>query len=276
MQRREGKPDTLTVKDHYTVDELLAIMAYLRSDRGCPWDRAQTHESVQGNLLEEAYEGVDAIQSGDPDKLCEELGDILMQVVFHAQMADEAGRFAFEDVVDGICRKLISRHSHLFGDDVATTPDAVLATWEKNKRKEKGQTTTSEALADVPRAMPALTRAFKLQKKAANVGFDWPNVDGSKAKIIEETRELFEAIDQGEATHIREEAGDLLFAVVNTLRILHVDPEAALTGCSEKFIRRFRAMEALALERGDAIEGMTLEEMDRLWDAVKAKERTQP
>ena len=267
VSNEDGK--RFTMKESYTMDELLAIMDFLRSDQGCPWDRVQTHESIQGNMLEEAYEAVDAIQSGDPAKLCEELGDVLMQVVFHADMAEEEGSFAFEDVVSGLCRKLISRHTHLFGDDEATTPEMVLRTWEKNKKIEKGYESTAESMRVIPLAMPALTRAYKLQKKAADVGFDWPSPDGARKKILEELRELLDEAANRDRVRIRQEAGDLLFAAVNLLRLLGVDPEAALTDGSQRFIRRFDAMEKLAKQEGKTLAGMELETMDALWDRVK-------
>ncbi len=285
-----GRPEPFSLKEHYSVDELLRIMAFLRSDAGCPWDRIQTHESIQGNFLEEAYEAVDAIQQKDAEKLCEELGDVMMQVVFHAQIAAEAGEFAFEDVVSGICRKLICRHSHLFGDDIATTPEEVLKTWEKNKRAEKGFDGIVQELKDVPKAMPALTRSFKLQKRAARVGFDWPTVEGARTKMMEEMQELFAEVDDArrmpphsEADQARrndsqeriaEEAGDLLFAVVNVLRMLHVDPEAALNNASGKFIRRMTKMDEMARAAGARLEGMTLEAMDQLWNQAKAGENS--
>ena len=273
MDMDHAQDKGFVLKETYTMDELLELMDFLRSDRGCPWDRIQTHESIQGNMLEEAYEAVDAIQSGNPDQLREELGDVLMQVVFHSSMAEEAGRFTFEEVVSGICRKLISRHSHLFGEDQATTPAKVLETWEKNKKIEKGFKSTSEAMRQVPRAMPALTRAFKLQKQAAHVGFDWPDVRGANEKILEEYQELLQEIEKAEQARIHQEAGDLLFAVVNSLRLLGVDPEAALTACSERFVRRFSAMEAMAEERGTGLKDMSLQAMDDLWNEAKRNER---
>ncbi len=272
--------DALVLKERYTVDELLAIMAFLRSDEGCPWDRIQTHESIRGNLIEEAYEAVDAIRQKDVAKLSEELGDVMMQVVFHAQMAKESGSFTFDDVVSGICRKLISRHSHLFGDDVATTPHDVLDTWEKNKREEKGHQSIIQELKDVPISFPALMRSYKLQKRAARIGFDWPTIDGARDKIAEETDELFDEADKVISSHetaaqerVFDEAGDLLFAVVNVLRMLKIDPEAALNASSEKFVRRFVVMDELAREENRVLEEMTLEEMDRLWNRAKEIER---
>lgn len=283
-------PNAFTLKERYTVDELLAIMAFLRSDEGCPWDRVQTHESIKGNLIEEAYEAVDAIRQKDNAKLCEELGDVMMQVVFHAQMAKEAGNFTFDDVVSGICRKLISRHSHLFGDDVATTPHDVLDTWEKNKREEKGHDSIIQELQDVPISFPALMRSFKLQKRAARIGFDWSTIDGAREKIVEETDELFDEVNKAmrdvgsegdlsktfERERIFNEGGDLLFAVVNVLRMLEIDPESALNATSEKFIRRFIMMDELARENNQVLEEMSLDEMDQLWNKVKENERNKP
>ncbi|HPY63596.1 MAG TPA: nucleoside triphosphate pyrophosphohydrolase [Bacillota bacterium] len=276
------------------MDELLAIMAFLRSDEGCPWDRIQTHESIKGNFIEEAYEAVDAIRQKDADKLCEELGDVMMQVVFHAQIAKEAGNFTFADVVSGICHKLISRHSHLFGDDEATTPHDVLDTWEKNKREEKGHDSIVQELQDVPISFPALMRSFKLQKRAARLGFDWPTIDGAREKIAEETNELFDEVNKAmrddsfgvgsegdssetfERERIFNEGGDLLFAVVNVLRMLEIDPESALNATSEKFIRRFVMMDELARENNQTLEEMSLDEMDQLWNKVKENEREKP
>ncbi len=269
MTSKRQKGGAFVMKDRYSVEELLEIMAFLRSEEGCPWDRVQTHESIQGNFLEEAYEAVDAIRKGDPQLLKEELGDVLMQVVFHSGIAGDAGQFDFDDVVSGICRKLISRHTHLFGEDTATTPDMVLHTWEKNKRLEKGFRSAGEAMEDIPRSLPALIRSFKLQKKAADVGFDWPSVDGARDKMAEELAELLEEVDKGDKIRAAEEAGDLLFAVVNVLRILGIDPESALSGSSERFIRRFRLMEELAGTSPDSFSGMSLEEMDSLWNEAK-------
>ena len=186
--------DSFALKEHYTLDELLVIMAFLRSDKGCPWDRVQNHDSLRKNLLEEAYETIDAIDSGSPERLCDELGDVLMQIVFHAQIAREAGKFDFTDIITAISRKLISRHTHLFGDDHADTPDAVLENWEKNKKREKGLQTQSQVLTDVPRSLPALQRSYKVQQKAAQVGFDWDDPAGPRAKIDEELDEIEQSV----------------------------------------------------------------------------------
>ena len=328
-----GFAGAFSVKARYTIEELLQIMRFLRSDEGCPWDREQTHESIAGNMLEEAYEAVDAITSGNMEDLCEELGDVLMQVVFHTSMAEDKNLFDFDDVVSGICRKLISRHSHLFGDDQAKTPEEVLTIWNKNKDREKGLDSVSASLEAVSRGLPALTRALKLQKRAARVGFDWPDASGALDKIKEEYGEFCDALavyrnidttglvdtettasttvsdnfvkcqsansQKGQSANSQsadkhftnsrssdgqssfdqlaysakrkavEEAGDLLFAVVNALRLSDIDPETALTMSSEKFIRRFSEVERLALSEGRKLESMTLEEMDVLWNQAK-------
>ncbi len=263
-------------KEHFSLEELLTLMAFLRSDRGCPWDRAQTHTSLRQNLLEEAYETIDAIESGRPDRLCDELGDVLMQVIFHAQMAAESGQFDFEAVVTGICNKLISRHTHLFGADQAATPDAVVANWEKNKRLEKGLENQTQVLADVPRSLPALQRSYKVQQKAAQVGFDWPDAEGPLRKISEELAELRSVVmaarqdqDQARQEMLEDELGDLLFSVVNYARHLKVQPEMALDKATEKFVRRFAAVEKLVQLQGGEMEKMTLEQLDALWDQVK-------
>ncbi|NLA39796.1 MAG: nucleoside triphosphate pyrophosphohydrolase, partial [Smithella sp.] len=219
---------------------------------------------------------------------------VMMQVVFHAQIAKEAGNFTFADVVSGICHKLISRHSHLFGDDEATTPHDVLDTWEKNKREEKGHDSIVQELQDVPISFPALMRSFKLQKRAARLGFDWPTIDGAREKIAEETNELFDEVNKAmrddsfgvgsegdspetlERERIFNEGGDLLFAVVNVLRMLEIDPESALNATSEKFIRRFVMMDELARENNQTLEEMSLDEMDQLWNKVKENERKKP
>lgn len=265
-----------SLRERYTMDDLLTIMAFLRSDRGCPWDRAQSHQSLRANLLEEAYEAIDAIESGSPERLCDELGDVLMQVIFHAQMAREAGTFDITDVVTAICRKLISRHTHLFGDDHAETADAVLDNWERNKRNEKGLRTASEVLEDVPRSLPALQRAWKVSGRAAKVGFDWPDADGPTAKVREELAEVEEARGFAEPERqqrLEAEIGDLLFAVVNLARHLRVQPEMALQNATDAFLRRFTAVERAATDAGRGLEQMDLTEMDALWEQVKQEER---
>ena len=257
-------------KDKYNIDDYRTIMALLRGEGGCPWDREQTHESIRNNLLEEAYEAASAIDAGDVDNLREELGDLQMQVLFHAQMEEEKGGFTFDDICDEACKKLIRRHPHVFGDVSASTSDEVLDTWDAVKRQEKQQKTASGAMADVARALPALWRAEKIQKKARKEGFDWPDWHGARDKITEELQELDEAIASGEG--VEEELGDLLASVVNLARLLKIDPEGALNGSSDRFVRRFSRMEELAGEKGVVLSQLSLDEQELLWQKAKAEE----
>ncbi|NLM77925.1 MAG: nucleoside triphosphate pyrophosphohydrolase [Ruminococcaceae bacterium] len=268
-------------KDQFQLDELLSLMAFLRSGQGCPWDREQTHMSLRQNMLEEACEAIDAINDGRPDRLCDELGDVLMQVVFHAQIAAENNQFNFTDVTTAICNKLISRHTHLFGQDRAETAEAVIDNWEKNKRREKGQQRHAQVLEDVPRSLPALMRSYKVQQKAAQVGFDWSDSNGPREKILEELDEVLEETqlarcpeaDCGiKGSALESEIGDLLFSVVNYARHLGVSPELALTRSTEKFVRRFSEMEHLAQERRLELAALSLDQQEALWQ--KAKERS--
>ncbi len=256
-------------KDFYTVKDLEEIVAILRAPGGCPWDAEQTHESVRREFLEETYEVVEAIDEADPDHLKEELGDVLLQVVFHAQMEREAGRFDLEAVADGICKKLIYRHPHVFGQVEVSGTGQVLENWDQLKRKEKGQSTHTDALNSVARSLPSLWRAEKVQAKARKAGFDWDEVSGPLDKLSEELDELKTAV--AENSNIEEELGDLLFAAVNLSRFVKVDCENALTAATDKFIRRFAKVEELAKERGRAMEHMTLAELDKLWDEAKHK-----
>ena len=257
-------------KDSYGVKDLEEIVRILRAPGGCPWDAEQTHQSIRRNFLEEAYEAAEAIDEGSPEHLKEELGDVLLQVVMHARMEEEAGRFNLDGVADGICKKLIYRHPHVFGDVSVSGTGEVLSNWEALKRKEKGQATNTDALEAVARALPALWRAEKVQKKARKAGFDWPDVSGALDKLSEELSELKEAVANG--GNVAEELGDLLFSAVNAARFLKVDPEDALNGATDKFIGRFRRVEAGAAGQGKAMEDMSLAELDQLWD--RAKETT--
>ena len=254
-------------KDSYNVKDLEEIVRILRAPGGCPWDAEQTHQSIRRNFLEEAYEAVEAIDEGSPEHLEEELGDVLLQVVMHARMEQEAGRFDLDGVADGICKKLIYRHPHVFGDVAVSGTGEVLSNWEALKRKEKGQATNTDALEAVARALPALWRAEKVQKKARKAGFDWPDVSGALDKLSEELEELKTAAAEG--TNVAEELGDLLFSAVNAARFLKVDPEDALNGATDKFIGRFRKVEAQAAAQGKAMEDMGLEELDALWERAK-------
>lgn len=251
-------------------EQLMAVMRKLRAPDGCPWDREQTHESLKQPLLEECYELLDAIDERDDTHLCEELGDVLLQVVFHCVIAEEQGRFTERDVTTALVNKLIFRHPHIFGAAQADTAEKVLVNWEKLKKIEKGQSTQTDALMSVPRGLPALTRSRKVQKKAADVGFDWDSAAAAFSKIAEETAELKSAMDADQ--HVEEEMGDLLFAVVNVARLLKLDPEFLLLAATDKFIRRFAAMEELAMREGRTLEDMTMMEMDACWERVKMTE----
>ena len=254
-------------KKSYTVKDLEEIVRILRAPGGCPWDIEQTHESIRRNFLEEAYEVVEAIDEKDPDHLKEELGDVLLQVLFHARIEEEQGRFNLDDVADGISQKLIFRHPHVFGTREVSGSGEVLANWEVLKRQEKGQETHTDALDSVARSLPSLWRAEKIQAKARKAGFDWPDISGALDKLDEETAELKQAIADG--SNVEEELGDLLFAAVNVSRFLQKDPEVALGKACDKFIDRFRQVEQAAAERGAPMEQMSLTELDKLWDEAK-------
>jgi len=260
-------------QNKYTMQELLDIMSRLRAPDGCPWDREQDHKSLKRYLIEEAYEVLEAIDEENPAKLCDELGDLLLQVIFHAQIAKENGQFDFGDVVHGVSAKMINRHRHVFGDEVAETPDDVMDIWEKIKKEEKGLKTQTQVLKEVPGNLPALMRSFKVQQKAAQVGFDWDDISGAMEKMKEEVRELEQAYKEGKTSEIEEELGDLLFAVVNVSRFLNVQPELALTATVNKFIRRFEYVEAEAARQGRKLSDMSLGDMDALWDEAKLIER---
>ena len=252
-------------KDSYDVKDLEEIVRILRAPGGCPWDAEQTHQSIRRNFLEEAYEAAEAIDEESPEHLKEELGDVLLQVVFHARMEQEEGRFDLDAVADGVCKKLIYRHPHVFGDVSVSGTGEVLSNWEELKRKEKGQATNPDALESVARSLPALWRAEKVQKKAQKAGFDWPDVSGALDKLSEELEELKVAAAQG--TNVAEELGDLLFSAVNVSRFLKVDCEDALNQATDKFIDRFRKVEEQAGAR--PMTEMTLDELDQLWERAK-------
>ncbi len=258
-------------KDRYDLNDFRKIMEILRSEEGCPWDREQTHESIRRNVLEEAYELCEAIDQADPEHMCEELGDLQMQIFFHARMEEEKGGFNVDDVADGACKKLILRHPHVFGDTKVADSGEVLRNWDAIKRVEKSQTTTATAMQDVSETLPALWRAEKVQKKAKKVGFDWPDMSGALDKLCEEFVEFQEALDEKNPDHIEEEFGDLLFAAVNAARFAGVDPEKALHRSCVKFINRFRYLEDAARAEGRDLETMTLEEMDALYEEAKKR-----
>ena len=255
-----------------TIESLLEIMARLRApETGCPWDLQQDFRSIAPYTLEEAYEVVDAIEQGDGGALKEELGDLLFQVVYHAQMAHEAGWFDFNAVVTGICEKMIRRHPHVFGDDVIHTAEAQTKAWELHKERERGE--RESVLEGVPLTLPALTRADKLQKRAARVGFDWPSIHGVSDKVEEELEELREELQSNADTDaLMDEAGDLLFAAVNLVRHAGINPEAALRQGNRKFSRRFRMVEELCEAAGMTVAETDLDTLDAYWDQVKELE----
>lgn len=254
-------------KETYSLQDLIEILRILRAPGGCPWDRAQTHLSDRRNFLEEAYEAAEAFDRDDPALMCEELGDMLMQVLFNIHIEEDAGRFTTGDVTDHICKKLIFRHPHVFGTAAADTSEEVLVNWEALKRQEKGQQTTADAMDAVARSLPALWRADKLQSKAARAGFEFADVSGALDKLDEEMRELREAAERG--TNFSEELGDVLFAAVKAGRFLNVDPEDALNATCEKFIARFRRVEEACAVRGAEMSSLPLDELTRLWNEAK-------
>jgi MazG family protein len=250
------------------LERLRAIMHRLRAPGGCPWDAEQTHRSLVSNLIEEAYETVDAIERDDMKHLEEELGDLLLQVVFHSELAEEGGRFDLDDVARGIADKLVRRHPHVFATADAATTDAVLQQWDQIKRSEKG-TEEEPYLHGTGKGLPALLRASKLQKKAAKIGFDWPTQSGVLAKIREEVLELEAAVDAQDLKAVDEEIGDLLFSVVNLVRFRKLDPEVILSAANDKFERRFGEMERRLKEAGHSLEAATTDQMDDAWEAAK-------
>ncbi len=259
-------------KEKYGFEDLCEIMKILRAPGGCPWDAEQTHASIKRSLIEETYEVIEAINKDDKTLLCEELGDVLLQVVFHAQMEREQGTFDIGDVCDGICKKLIERHPHVFGTVQVDSTEQVLDNWDAIKRRSKQQKTQGEAMQKVPLELPALMRAEKIQKKAKKAGFDWDSVDGAYEALDSEIAELKAAEAAGDSGQIESELGDVLFSVVNGARFLKVDPEQALTAASNKFLSRYLRVEALAQSRGIDMPATPIEELDKLWAEAKNQE----
>ena len=259
-------------QETFSLDPLVDVMARLRSPGGCPWDAEQTHSTLRRYIIEEVYEVLEAIDERDPAHLCEELGDLLLQIVFHARMAEEAGDFSMQNVVDTVTEKLIRRHPHVFGDISVRDAAEVIVNWDAIKRREKKVKATS-ALDGVPKGLPALLRANKLQLKAAKVGFDWDDIAPVWAKVTEELEELREAEITGDKTKIEDELGDVIFAVVNLGRFLGVEAEVALNGTNNKFVRRFQQVEATIRARGLKWKELNLAAMDEMWEAAKATER---
>ncbi len=257
------------INKKYTFNDLLEIMSLLRSENGCPWDREQTHESLKKYLIEETYEVLEALDTGDKNKFADELGDLLLQIVFHAQIGKEEGTFDVDDVISMVCQKMIHRHTHVFGQASANTSEEVIDNWENIKKQEKGLESHTQVLKDVSTYLPALMRSYKVQDKAAKVGFDWDNVEGALMKVDEEIIEVKEVYKSNDLEKIEEEIGDLLFSVVNVARFFKIQPELSLTKTVEKFIRRFEYIEKNKFRFNKDLEEMTLEEMDLLWNEAK-------
>lgn len=253
--------------------DLLDIIETLRNPGGCPWDREQTHESLKSALLEECYEVIDAIENEDDDALIEELGDVLLQVVFHASIGKEDGYFDIMDVIGGISNKMINRHPHVFGNEEANTSEQVLVNWDEIKKEEKGIKTLTEEMQNIAKSLPATTRAYKVQKKAKKVGFDWDDVNCAMDKVKEELNEIKEVYNCEDKSIIEGEVGDLLFACINVARFLEVDGELALDKTIKKFIKRFSYIENEAIKNNKNLKDMTLEEMDKLWEEAKTSEK---
>jgi MazG family protein len=252
------------------VKKLLALMARLRGPAGCPWDREQTLKTLRPYVLEETYEVLEAMESGDPREHCEELGDLLLQIVFQARIAEEEGRFDFADVAEAISAKLVRRHPHVFGDAQVKDAEGVMRQWVALKREEKAARGGGHSVLEgVPRELPALARAERLTEKASRIGFDWPDAAGARAKVEEELGELDEAIRQGDRERVEDELGDVLFAVANLARKLSLPPEEALRNAVARFIARFEHVERELERRGVPHGTATLEEMDRLWEEAK-------
>jgi tetrapyrrole methylase family protein/MazG family protein len=261
-----------TRREQYGIEDLLAIVALLRSPEGCPWDREQTHTSIRRNFIEETYEAVDAIDEADTELLREELGDVLLQVLFHTQIEAEQNAFTFADVCDGVCKKMILRHPHIFGGVKADTSGEVLKNWDEIKAKEKRQETRADALKSIPAALPALIRADKLQSKAAKSGFFKRDVQEALADLQDEIAELAEAMAQNNKDEITHELGDILFAAANLARHLEVDPESALTQASDRFISRFDLAEQAARHGGILMEDADEATLIHLWKEAKNME----
>ena len=253
--------------------DLLDIIETLRNPGGCPWDREQTHESLKSALLEECYEVIDAIENEDEDALIEELGDVLLQVVFHASIGKEDGYFDIMDVIGGISNKMINRHPHVFGNEEANTAEQVLVNWDEIKKEEKGIKTLTEEMQNIAKSLPATTRAYKVQKKAKKVGFDWDDVNCAMDKVKEELNEIKEVYNCEDKSIIEGEVGDLLFACINVARFLEVDGELALDKTIKKFIKRFSYIENEAIKNNKNLKDMTLEDMDKLWEEAKTSEK---
>ncbi|MCD7723174.1 MAG: nucleoside triphosphate pyrophosphohydrolase [Clostridiales bacterium] len=257
------------IKDRYDINDFIKLVTVLRAPGGCPWDREQTHESIKKNLIEETYEVIEAINKKSSGALLEELGDLLLQIGLHSEMEREKGNFDFDDVVDEICQKLVIRHPHVFGNVVAQNAKEALNSWDEIKKQTKGIKNQSESMVSVPRELPALMRAQKVQQRAAKAGFDWADAQGVFEKLLEEIGELKSALSGGGRAEIEDEFGDLLFTCVNLSRFLNLDCEEALTGATDKFLKRYITVEELAGEAGLELKTASPSELDALWGKAK-------
>ena len=274
MKTRENLPENLkriVVKEHFTFDDLVDIIRFLRSPDGCPWDREQTHDSIEICLIEEAYELIDAVKKRSAEKMTEEAGDVMLQSVFHAVMGEEEGTFTMQEVIDAECVKMITRHTHIFGAESVKDSAGALKAWEKNKYKEKHLESAGERVKDVPETLPALLRAEKVQKRAAKFNFDFANVSQAVGKLEEEIGEFQAALAEKDEKRAAEEGGDLLFAAVNVLRLAGVESERALAAATEKFIERFLRTEELAKADGREMATLSAEETDIYYNEAKKR-----
>ncbi len=263
--------NAFTLKNSYDINDLVVIMSLLRSENGCPWDREQTHKSIRNNFIEEVYEAIEAIDTEDTALLQEELGDVLLQVVFHSRMAEEENNFSFDDVCNDICAKLIRRHPHIFGDTVVDGTEQVLRNWDAIKRGEKQHTGTADTLYAVSRSLPGLIRTAKVQGRAAKAGFDYTNVREAIADLRSEIDELEAELDSGTQSAITDEMGDVLFSAVNVSRLLKREAEEVLSYSTDKFISRFKRVEEYVTEQNRLITDYTMEELNEIWCRVKNK-----
>jgi tetrapyrrole methylase family protein/MazG family protein len=260
-------------KENYTFNDLVEIVKILRSPGGCPWDMEQNHKSIREDFLEETYEVLEAIDTENKVLLEEELGDVLLQVVFHSQISKEDNDFDINNVTDGICKKLIIRHPHVFSDVTVNSTDEVLSNWDTIKRQTKSQSSQSVAMAAIPKTFPALMKAQKVQSKAKKAGFDWPDAEGAFNKVLEETDELKEAFNSHNKEQIEDELGDLLFSAVNVARFCDCNAESALEKATMKFMRRYAQVEQLAEEKNIDMKTSSIETLDKLWESVKMLEK---
>ncbi len=261
--------ESLLKKESYNCDDLREIMEILRGEGGCPWDREQNHKSIRNNFIEEVYEFIEGVDTDDNAIMKEELGDVLLQVVFHARISEEAGDFNLDDVADGICKKLILRHPHIFSDTVVADSAEVLKNWDEIKKAEKSQTSVTDTLRGISSALPALVRAAKIKSKAAKAGFEYDEIGGAVDKVYEELSEVKAEIESGDSEALTEEIGDLLFAVASLAKMCGVNPEEALYRTNDKFIDRFSRMEQAAKESGRELSELNISEKIALWNGAK-------